>query len=53
MEKVSGAAKEIMQSSGSLSRVASQQHEPSPERRNDMFVMERTPRNTNVSFTPD
>lgn len=53
MEKVSDAAKEIMQSTGLLPSVASRQHEPSPERRDDMFVMERTPKNTDLSFSPD
>lgn len=53
MEKVSDAAKKIMQSTSSLSSVASRQHQPSPERRDDMFVMECTPRNTDLSFTPD
>lgn len=53
MEKVSDAAKKIMQSTSLLSNVASRQHKPFPERRDDMFVMKRTPRNTDLSFTPD
>ncbi len=57
MEKVSVAAKEIMQSTSSLSGVASQLLGAFPEEEMTCLwvipLMGPTPRNTDLSFTPD
>lgn len=57
MEKVSVAAKEIMQSTSSLSSVASQLLGAFPEEEMTCLwvipLMGPTPRNTDLSFTPD
>lgn len=57
MEKVSVAEKEIMQSTSSLSSMASQLHAAFPEEEMTCLwaipLVGPTPRNTDLSFTPD